>query len=63
MMSIFALWGYLGQSLGPYMSAKITSDFGYQALVWWGLCGLAALAVLMTQRPPIGVGQLVPERV
>lgn len=50
MMSIFALWGYLGQSLGPFASARITTEFGFQSLVWWGLCGLAGLVVLMTQR-------------
>lgn len=50
MMAIFALWGYLGQSLGPFISAKITTAFGFPALAWGGLCGLAALLLLMTQR-------------
>ncbi|MFO1096559.1 MAG: MFS transporter, partial [Planctomycetaceae bacterium] len=49
MMSIFALWGYLGQSLGPYASATITTKYDFEALCWWGACGLAALFVLMTQ--------------
>jgi FSR family fosmidomycin resistance protein-like MFS transporter len=50
MMAIFALWGYLGQSLGPFISAKITTAFGFPALAWGGLCGLTALLLLMTQR-------------
>jgi FSR family fosmidomycin resistance protein-like MFS transporter len=50
MMSIFALWGYLGQSLGPSVSAKITTEFGLPALVWGGACGLVALLALMTQQ-------------
>jgi len=50
MMAIFALWGYLGQSLGPWASATITTRFQFPALVWLGACGVAALLVLMTQR-------------
>lgn len=50
MMAIFALWGYLGQSLGPYASAKLTTAFGFPALIWSAAVGLSALLALMTQR-------------
>ena len=50
MMAIFALWGYLGQSLGPSLSARITTDYGFRSLVWAGLAGLTALMLLTTQR-------------
>lgn len=50
MMAIFSLCGFLGQSLGPFVSASITTRFGFPALAWGGLCGLGALMLLMTQR-------------
>ena len=50
MMAIFALWGYLGQSFGPSLSANITAGFGFHALAWSGLAALLALMALMTQR-------------
>jgi MFS transporter, FSR family, fosmidomycin resistance protein len=50
MMAIFALWGYLGQSLGPWASATVTTKYGFPALIWGGACGVAALLVLLTQR-------------
>lgn len=50
MMAIFALCGYLGQSIGPYFSARITSVHGLSALMWSGAAGLLVLGGLWTQR-------------
>lgn len=39
-MAIFALCGYLGQSVGPYYSGVMTDAFGLRGLTWgilWGL--------------------------
>ena len=39
-MAIFALCGYLGQSVGPYYSGTMTEHFGTRGLTWgisWGL--------------------------
>jgi FSR family fosmidomycin resistance protein-like MFS transporter len=49
MMAIFALWGYLGQSIGPSLSAWLTTQFGLPALAWIGGAGVAVLAGLWTQ--------------
>ncbi len=50
MMAVFALCGYLGQSIGPYLSARLTSAFGLSVLLWCGAVGLFALGCLWTQR-------------
>jgi FSR family fosmidomycin resistance protein-like MFS transporter len=50
MMAIFALSGYIGQSIGPYYSARITNRFGLPSLIWGGLLLLAALALLTSRQ-------------
>ena len=50
MMAVFALSGYLGQSIGPYLSARLTTAFGLRALLWCGAAGVLALACLWTHR-------------
>ncbi|REJ94856.1 MAG: MFS transporter [Planctomycetota bacterium] len=49
-MAIFALCGYLGQSVGPLYSSRWTSRFGLPALAAGGLLGVALLTLLFTQR-------------
>jgi FSR family fosmidomycin resistance protein-like MFS transporter len=50
MMAIFALCGYLGQSIGPYLSARLTTSFGLPVLVWIGAACVIVLAALWTLR-------------
>lgn len=50
MMAIFALAGYLGQSIGPYYSGRITTACGLPSLIWGGLILLAALALVASQQ-------------
>ena len=50
MMAIFALCGYLGQSVGPFYSSRWTGEFGLPALAWGGLVGAGLLLMLSTQR-------------
>lgn len=50
MMAIFALSGYLGQSIGPYYSGRVTTAYGLSSLIWGGIILLAALALLTSQQ-------------
>lgn len=60
-MSLFAVGGYLGQTIGPIYSGVLTTRWGMAALAWsaiWGIAGgallLAGLRNVMTARhaPP-----------
>lgn len=56
-MAVFALCGYLGQSVGPFYSGLVTDHFGLRGLVYgiaWGLPLLLALGLAFnkTASPP-----------
>jgi MFS family permease len=55
MMAIFALAGYLGQSIGPYYSGRITTACGLPSLIWGGLILLAALALVASQQARVPI--------
>ena len=45
-MAIFALSGYIGQSIGPYYSGVITDWLGLEGLTWGIVWGLPVLLIL-----------------
>jgi MFS transporter, FSR family, fosmidomycin resistance protein len=45
-MAIFALCGYLGQSVGPYYSGAVTDALGLRGLTWGIVWGLPLLLLL-----------------
>lgn len=51
-MAIFALCGYLGQSVGPYYSGAVVETLGFHGLLWGVAWALPALGILA-----LGIGR------
>jgi MFS transporter, FSR family, fosmidomycin resistance protein len=63
-MAIFALCGYLGQSVGPYYSGAVTDALGLKGLTWgivWGL-PLLLLLCLGLRNSPAAACSIQPQR-
>lgn len=50
-MSIFTMGGFIGQSIGPYLSGNVVKWMGMPGLAWGILGGLVALSILA----PLGI--------
>lgn len=54
-MAVFALCGYLGQSMGPYYSGTVVENLGFHGLLWGVVWALPILGIFA-----VGVGNSFP---